>query len=115
MFSIVTVPQLLIDEVMRGNSALFLGAGCSAGAKCAQGALPGTQELADRLATKFLNRQYVGKPLAVVADLCLATCTFFELETFLRDQFKDAEPTTAHLLVPSFSWAGLITTNFDML
>ncbi|MDR3692752.1 MAG: SIR2 family protein [Fimbriimonas sp.] len=112
----ITLPELLNNEVQSGNVVLFLGSGASLAAKDNQGQqLPTASDLARRLSNKFLGGKHATKPLSTVADLCLGGTSLFELESFLVEVFQNSKPSQAHLRIPTFSWPGIATTNYDLL
>ncbi len=57
------LPKTLLDSIQHGNSVLFLGAGASYGAIHPDArTIPSGQQLADLLATKFLDSSYSSQP-----------------------------------------------------
>ncbi|MES2471348.1 MAG: SIR2 family protein [Pseudomonadota bacterium] len=106
----------LIDLVRQGRVILFLGSGASLGAKDKDGhEMPSTKQLSDRIAEKFLSAEYKNADLQTVYDLACSNRSTREAQRFLHDTLIDFQPTDEHLLLPKFSWAGLATTNYDLL
>lgn len=106
----------LINQVRQGRAVLFLGAGATFGAQTADGRGPATgDELRNRIAEKFLSRDYSSESLAWVSELSISATDLFEVQDFIADQFRDLRPAEYHRLIPTFRWRGIATTNFDCL
>lgn len=110
------LPQALLSALREGRAVLFLGAGASSGARAADGdKIPTAQELADLLAGEFLDDTFKGEELRVVYDLA---CSERDVRTVQKRMFEILnrfQPAQHHLLVPTFPWAGIATTNYDLL
>ena len=72
-------------------------------------------ELASAIAKRFLGDQFSDRPLSSVAELAISESDLFTVQEFIRSQFQDLAPTPFHKLLPTFKWAGLATTNFDLI
>ena len=95
---------------------MFLGAGASVGAKSAKGNNPPTSaELSKLLSKKFLGGVDADQPLSIVAEYAINETDLLTVQTYLRDLFAEFEPSEFHKLIPTFKWAGLATTNFDLI
>ncbi len=95
---------------------LFLGAGASLGATAPNGEqLPTTTELSVALADEFLGGEDADKPLGVIAELAISETDLTTVQSFIHDTFRDFQPAAFHRLIPTFRWAALATTNFDLL
>lgn len=95
---------------------LFLGAGASLGANTPEGRpLPTTNDLSVALADKFLGGEDADKPLGVIAELAISETDLTTVQTFIYDTFRDFQPAAFHRLIPTFRWAALATTNYDLL
>ena len=112
----VTIPSALIAAIREGRAVLFLGSGASAGAKDKdEKPIPNAQELANILAEEFLDPTFNNAELRFVYDLA---CSERDVRTIQRRVFEilnEFEPAPHHLLVPFFAWAGIATTNYDLL
>jgi hypothetical protein len=93
---------------------LFLGAGASIGARKPSGqSAPDGTRLRDQLCERFLGGRYKNESLAWVAELAISETDLSTVQDFIADLFRDLEPADFHLLVPTFKWQGLVTTNYD--
>src|SRR5437773_1114208 len=112
----IDLPDPLHRYLESGKVVLFLGAGASLGASDSAGnPIAGSQELARRLSDQFLGGQHRDDTLSFVSELCLGQVSLTEFELFVHSVFEDAQPTTAHLLIPTLRWAGIVTTNYDSI
>ena len=110
------IPPNLLHEIQSGRAVLFLGAGASVGAKSStEVAAPTSPELARMIAERFLGGQHTDDPLSVVAELAESEADLFTVQEFIRSKFKDIRPAPFHFLLPTFKWAGIATTNFDLV
>ena len=108
------LPQTLINQVRQGRVVLFLGAGATKGARGTEGNEPPLgNELKSRIAAQFLTGDYSSESLAWVAELAMSATDPFRVQDFIADQFRNLIPADYHLLIPTFHWRGLATTNFD--
>ena len=109
-------PHHLLDSVKSGNVVLVLGAGASIGAATPTGqTVPTGRKLASLLSTKFLGRAHADDPLPVVAELAISESDLFTVQEYIRTLFTDIQPAPFHELLPTFKWAGLETTNYDLV
>ncbi len=112
----VTLDSGLIDAVRSGRAVLFLGAGASLGARNAAGRLiPGAPELTKRITSEFLGPGYDELDFKTAYDLAASHRSVRELQAFLHRELHDYQPADFHLLMPTFVWAGLVTTNYDLI
>ncbi len=108
------LPKNLVHQVRQGQTVLFLGAGATIGAQTPDEKKPPLgNELRDRIAEQFLTGDYSSESLAWVAELAISATDLFEVQDFIADQFRDLKPADFHLLIPTFKWRGLATTNYD--
>jgi len=108
------IPQNLINQVRQGRAILFLGAGATKGARTIDGRDPPLGNgLRDRIAERFLTGDYSSESLAWVSELATSASDLSEVQDFIADQFRDLRPAEYHLLIPTFRWRGIATTNFD--
>ena len=106
----------LVDSVRSGDVVLVLGAGASIGASDSQGASPPTgPELARQISEKFLGGQHSDAPLQIVSELAISETSLQTVQEFIRTIFQDIWPALFHLTLPTFKWAGLATTNYDLV
>jgi len=108
------IPRQLIQQIQKGQVVLFLGAGASFGAKSPDGrkALSGAQ-LAESLSDTFLEGHYKGRSLSTIAELAISETDLRTVQDHIADLFRDLRPAPFHLLIPTFRWYGIVTTNFD--
>jgi tetratricopeptide (TPR) repeat protein/cold shock CspA family protein len=110
------LPKELVEQMKRGKVVLFLGAGASIGSKLPAGDKPPIGiELRDRIAKRFLASYEETDSLSWVADLAESNSDLVTLQQFVAEQYKGLIPAEFHNLLPSFSWRGIVTTNFDQL
>ncbi|MGC2048276.1 MAG: SIR2 family protein [Gallionella sp.] len=106
----------LLESIQRGDAVLFLGAGASIGAKSAGGVMaPKNEELRDRLSDEFLGGQLKSNSLSQVAEYSKSEANLPEVEQFIKECFDPLQPANFHLLIPSFRWFSIVTTNFDLV
>ena len=110
------LPRVLVEEVRSGRVVLVMGAGASVGALTSEGkpTLSGPA-LARLLADRFLGGEHNRDPLPNVSELAISEGGLGAVQEFIRSKFQDLQPTPFHMLLPTFKWAGLATTNFDLL
>jgi tetratricopeptide (TPR) repeat protein len=93
-----------------------LGAGASYGAlHPAKRKIPLGSELGDRISDKFLGGQLKDRPLTAVAAMAAAEVGLNQFQKFIREEFIDFQPADFHLLIPTFRWRAIATTNFDLI
>ena len=110
------IPENLIDSVREGKVVLFLGAGASVGAKSAEGSEPPSgAELSNLLSKQFLGEEDADQQLNIVAEYAINETDMITVQTYLRDVFVGFQPSEFHKLIPTFKWAGLATTNYDLI
>jgi len=110
------IPPNLINQVRQGRAVLFLGAGASLGARTHDNSEPPLgDELRTRIAKKFLSGDYSSESLAWVSELAISATDLFTVQDFIADQFRDLKPANYHLLIPTFRWRGIATTNYDRI
>jgi SIR2-like domain len=109
------LPTYLIDRVREGHVVLFLGAGASHGAVGAATEIPDAKRLASLLSDHFLGGQDKGKPLSIVAEYCIAESDVQTFQQYVRDLFVKFSPSSTQLQIPTYRWAAIVTTNFDLV
>ena len=110
------VPPSLLNSVQSGDVVLVLGAGASIGSSGSLGAsAPTGRELAHQISDKFLGGQYSDAPLQIVSELAISETSLQAVQEFIRTIFQDLRPAPFHMLLPTFKWAGLATTNYDLV
>ena len=110
------IPKPLIEQCRDGRVVLFLGAGASIGAVRDDGAGPPSGlVLRDLLVERFLDENFASESLAWVAELAQSATDLGTVQDFVAKQFEDLRPAEFHRNIPTFSWRGLVTTNYDRL
>ena len=110
------IPAYLVDEIRLGNVALLLGTGASIGAKNAAGQDPPTgKQLAGLIARKFLTSNHYHDPLSVVSELAISESSIVNVQEYIRGVIFDFNPAPFHLVLPTFKWHGIATTNYDLI
>ena len=106
----------LLQSVRSGDVVLVLGAGASVGASDALGAsAPTGPELARQISERFLGGEHSDSPLQIVSELAISETSLQTVQEFIRNVFQDIGPAPFHSLLPTFKWAGLATTNYDLV
>src|SRR5438132_12449377 len=112
----MTLQPGLLDAVRGGRVILLLGAGASRGAAKPGGAqIPGAPELAKRIVSEFLGPDYEGASFRSAYDLAASDRSVRELQGFILRELFEYQPADFHLVLPGFVWAGLATTNYDLI
>ena len=110
------IPKILLDEVRSGNVVLFLGAGASFDAVHSQGAtIPMGKALGKMIAEKFLDSSYFENDLTYISEVAIAQKSLYEVQSFIKEIFSAFLPGEHHLLIPTFSWKSIFTTNYDLI
>ena len=110
------IPHALKESVREGNVVLFLGAGASIGAISNDGSKPPSGiQLTKMLSDKFLGGDDSDNSLSVVAEYAISETDEITVQEFIRDIFQKFEPSDFQKLIPTFKWAGLATTNYDLI
>lgn len=108
------IGDYLKGELLRGNVVLFLGAGASVGAMHPEGRqIPRGKELAELIASRFLGGKHTEKGLATVCEYAASVAGLVTVQTYIRDLFEPLSPAGFHLVLPTFCWRAIFTTNFD--
>lgn len=112
----MNIPPALRGAISEGRVVLFLGAGASIGAESTDGSSPPTgPQLAKMLSDKFLGGEDSELPLSVVSEYSISETDLVTVQEFVRDIFAKFIPADFHRLIPTFKWAGIATTNYDLI
>jgi hypothetical protein len=112
----LTLPASLITAVQEQRAILFLGAGAAIGADHPKGQpVPLGDQLRDRISDQFFAGQLKNRPLTAVAAMAASEVGLIHFQKFIRDIFVEFGPADFHLLLPSFRWRAIVTTNFDLI
>ena len=112
----IKLPTALVVAIQEGRAVLFLGAGASRGAKDPNGNdIPDAKTLAALLQNKFLGDGYDNLDLRTTYDLACSQRDVRTVQAFLFETLNPFQPAGFHQLVPSFAWAGICTTNYDLI
>jgi tetratricopeptide (TPR) repeat protein len=110
------IPTPLRNAVESGTAVLLLGSGASLAARDLKGKRPPTAaELAKLICDKFLSADYERHPLTQVADYAISESSLFDVQDFIREIFLPFNPSPSHLLIPTFRWRAIVTTNYDRI
>ena len=110
------LPPTLVSAVAEQRVILFLGAGASNGATHPDGSvIPQGNKLRDLVSDRFLGGSLKDRPLNVVSAFAASETSLSEFQNYIRHLFLPFEPSHHHLLVPTFRWRAIATTNFDLL
>ncbi len=113
------ISSVLKEQVAQQKVALFLGAGASLDARDVRAdrqpsALDG-RGLGEKLSDRYLSGKFQDRPLHEIAEYAISESGLVDVQEYIRDEMQYLEPTEAHLLMSRFRWAGLATTNYDLL
>jgi tetratricopeptide (TPR) repeat protein/cold shock CspA family protein len=110
------IPSVVSNAVRDGKVVLFLGAGASFGSSTSNGEKPlSGYGLRDALSQHFLNGKQKDDSLTWVAELSISVTDLGTVQDFIAEKFRNLEPANFHLLLSTFKWRGLVTTNYDRL
>lgn len=110
------IPAHLANQVRDGEVVLVLGAGASMGALSPSGkSAPNGAQLGSALSDKFLGGRLKSRTLAQISELAISESSLGEVQELVKTLLVDLEPTSAHMVLPTFRWAGIATTNYDLL
>ena len=111
------IPHALKEVVREGKVILFLGAGASFGATSKNGneKPPSGADLSKLLSEKFLGGEDAEQRLDIVAEYAVSESNLVSVQQYIFDLFEKFNPADFHKLIPTFKWAGLATTNYDLI
>jgi hypothetical protein len=110
------IPEYLLTQIREGKAILFLGAGASFDAMDDKGKSPPSgYQLGQMLSKKFLGGKYSDAPLNQIGEYAISESDLLTVQGYIRELFERFKPTEQHLLIPTFRWFGLGTTNYDRL
>lgn len=108
--------KALVEAVTTGRAVLFLGAGASLGATRENGAkIPLASELGARIASEFLGAGYEQADFKTICDFSASERSGRELQQFIHKELIGFRPAPFHHLIPRLAWAGIATTNYDLI
>ena len=107
---------VLISAVSAKRAVLFLGAGASIGATRPNGQkIPDAESLGALLAREFLELAYGKADFKTIYDFSCSSRSVREVQDFVHKTLSGYVPAPFHFLIPSFAWAGVVTTNYDLI
>jgi tetratricopeptide (TPR) repeat protein len=110
------LPRDLITAVAEGRAILFLGAGASrAATDCKGQEIPDARGLARKIAHAFLGKDYEDYDFLGAYDLACSVRDVRTVQKFIFDELSAFRPADFHLLIPLLPWAGILTTNYDLI
>jgi cold shock CspA family protein len=110
------LPDIVVSSVQSGQVVLFLGTGVTFGSLIPnRGRIPSGNSLRDTLSERFLDGQYIQESLQWVTELAISETDLGTVQDFIADQFRGIKPEKFHLILPTFKWRGIVTTNVDRL
>ncbi len=111
-----TLPPGLAEAVENQRVVLFLGAGASMEARGSNGERPPSSgDLRASLGRRFFRDPLDGYDLMSVADMAISAAGQPVVFEHIKKILEPLQPSAAHLLLPSFRWRALATTNYDLL
>jgi tetratricopeptide (TPR) repeat protein len=110
------LPPALLSAIQEGRAVLFLGAGASRGACDANGSnIPDAKELSELITNEYLGDDYIGLDFRTTYDLACNQRDMRTVQKFVFDALNPYQPAPFHKLIPTFPWAGIATTNYDLI
>lgn len=110
------VPSELIAAVREGRAVLLLGAGASFGSSDTKGnKIPLGNTVAKELAENFLGAEYASLDFRTAYDLSCSQRDVRTIQKYIHDRLFPFHPAEFHKLIPTFSWGGMLTTNYDLV
>jgi len=67
------------------------------------------------ISEKFLGGKFGDLPLNQISEYAISESDLSSVQIFIKQLFQSFDPTPAHRLLPKFMWAGMATTNYDLL
>lgn len=112
----IEIPQILIESIKNKNVVLFLGSGFAYNAIHPQNEqVPLGNQLAEKIADKFLGGQYKDSSLAYVSDLAISESNLFEVQRYIAEIFEKFKPNENHKIYTTLPWKAIFTTNYDLI
>ena len=112
----INLPTSLITAVQEQRAILFLGAGASWDAVHPKNSkIPLGGELRNEISEKFFGGELKTRPLTAVAAMAASEVGLIAFQKYIRDLFVDFTPAASHLLMPTFRWRAIVSTNFDLV
>lgn len=110
------LPTPLCEQIQAGQAVLFLGSGFNRGVASSDGrSLPSEQELQESLASRFLEKGFVGTSLSQVIELSIHKNGLFAVQSHVADLLSDYQPAKYHYILPVLTWSAIFTCNVDMI
>ncbi|CNK21931.1 Uncharacterised protein [Yersinia enterocolitica] len=109
--------KYLKEQILGGNTILFLGAGASIGSSSTDKKFIGFSgnQLKDAICDEFLSGKSKNKNLSYVGALAIDLAGVAPVHKFIEKHTKELEPTEGHNLISKFKWKAIVTTNYDFL
>lgn len=112
----IALPPTLIAAVQEQRAILFLGSGASRDAVHPKGTqIPIGEKLRDILCDKYFAGRLKDRHLTAVAAMAASEVGLTQLQKYVREIFLDYGPADFHMLLPTFRWRAIATTNFDLV
>jgi hypothetical protein len=112
----MNIPAELLEAIGEGRAVLFLGAGASRGAKDDKGGdIPTGGGLAELIVKRFLGAEYAGSDFRTAYDLAGSTRDILTVQKFMFELLSPFQPADFHTIIPTLPWAGILTTNYDLI
>lgn len=108
--------QTLTNAAKDGRIVLFLGAGASMGSVNAKGdQIPNGKQLGALIAQRLLRKEHEEMDFKSICDFACSSSSVRDVQRFIYETLEGFQPTAMHRRLPDFVWAGLATTNYDLL
>jgi tetratricopeptide (TPR) repeat protein len=108
--------HILVEAVREQRVALFLGAGASRGALDDSGNdIPDAAALGAAIADAFLDGQYRSSDFRTIYDFACSHKGGRQVQEFVRNSLLGFQPAAHHILIPTFPWVAIFTTNYDLV
>ena len=113
----ISLSTWLKEKVMKGEVVLFLGAGASRDVLDSKGnkTYISVDCLKEALSTKYLDGRKQSESLSVIAEYAKDLSSLRDVQSDIKNIFKDLGPNTFHEKIAKFKWKAIVTTNYDLV
>lgn len=112
----LSIDHVLVEALREQRVALFLGAGASRGASDDEGKdIPDARALGEAIADAFLDGHYRTSDFRTIYDFACSHKGGRQVQEFVYNTLRTFQPAAHHLLIPTFRWRAIFTTNYDLV
>ncbi|WP_420572937.1 SIR2 family protein [Kordia sp.] len=113
----IHIPNILIEQIKKGEVVLFLGAGASFDSLHPEKKeIPSAKGLANLIACDYLKDESLKDyDLSYISEIAISETDLFRFQTFIKGVFEDFKPNDFHSNIALYSWKSIFTTNYDLI